>query len=141
MAQPTSPLLSISATPLACLIARTVYNNLLDIRSLPPHPEPTVLDFMVSVRGLTAWVLAQHDLREHHPQQTHDNVEAFLWEQEVQRNEWVLTTRSLLDKGSKAWLNAHYRKEKKRTSKGIDKGGRWGGFTSPNVNFTAAEGR
>jgi hypothetical protein len=140
MAQPTSPLSSISATPLACLIARTVYNNLLDIRSVPPHPEPTVLHFIVSVHGLTAWVLAQHDLREHHPQQTHDNIEAFLWEQEAQRNERVLTTRSLLDKSSKAWLNAQYRKERSGHRRGIDKGGRSGGFTSPNEIY-AAEGR
>jgi hypothetical protein len=129
-AQPLSP--SITVTPLACLITRTAYNALLDIRRAPPHPEPTVLDFIVSVQGLTAWVFAQYDLREHHPEHSCDDMEAFLWEQEAQRNEIMLSMRSILDKSSDGWLSVKRHKQRDQLSKckARQRGGRDGSRSS-----------
>jgi hypothetical protein len=117
MTQPTSPLPSITVTPLANLIVRTAYHKLLDTRREPHHPEPTVLDLLVSVQGLTTWVLAQQSLREHHPHQSQEDIEAFLWKMEARRNNLVLTTRSLLDKSSKGWMRAQKAKEEQRRAK------------------------
>jgi hypothetical protein len=111
MARLTAPLQAITVTELACLICRTAYNTLLDMRKTPPHTEPTLLDFLVSVHGLTAWVFAQHDLRKSHPRQSTDDMEAFLRKQEAQRNELILTTGTLLDKGSAGYLLAQSMKE------------------------------
>lgn len=112
MGQPTTPLEFITVTPLASLIVRTAYNTLLDVRRKPPHPEPTVLDFLVSVQGLTGWVMAQQALRVR--QHTAENIERFLWNKEAQRNEMVLKERSLLDKSSRRWLDGQRWKEKNR---------------------------
>ncbi|KAF7503279.1 hypothetical protein GJ744_004037 [Endocarpon pusillum] len=117
MAQPTLPLPFISVTPLALLIVRTAYYTLLDVRREPPHPEPTVLDFLVSVHGLTGWVMAQQALRAHRPQNSIEDIERYLWEQEAQRSEMVLTGRSLLDKSSKRWLDGQRWKEEQRQRK------------------------
>lgn len=130
MAQPTLPLESITVTPLALLISRTAYHKLLDIRREPHHPEPTVLDFLVSVRGLTGWVLAQHDLRDHHPQKSQEDTETFLWELEAQRNEVLLANRSLLDKSSEGWLRAQWFKEQRRRSKMTTRKGQSGPFSA-----------
>jgi hypothetical protein len=117
MATPISSLPSITVTPLACLITRTVYNTMLDLRREPPHRESTAFDFLISVRGLTAWIFAQHDLRTGHPQQSHDDIEAFLWEREARRNELVLTRRSLFDKSSEEWLEGRHFKDGQRQSR------------------------
>jgi hypothetical protein len=113
MAQQTSPLLSISVSPFARLIARTAYHSLLDVRNAPPHPEPTVLDFLVSVQGLTGWIFAQQNLRQNHAQKTHDNIEAFLWEREAARNDVVLS-RTLLEKSNARWVRSQEYKERQK---------------------------
>ena len=113
MAEPVTPLISISVSPFACLISRTAYHTLLDVRRAPAHPEPTVLDFLISVQGLTGWIFAQQTLRESHPRQTHDNIEAFLWEREAARNELVLR-RTILEKSSTRWVRSQEFKEKRK---------------------------
>jgi hypothetical protein len=70
---------SLTATPLAHLIARTAYHTLLDTRNLTYHPEPTINDYLVSVQGLTAWALAQQEWIARHrppPQQQKQQEEA-----------------------------------------------------------------
>ncbi|ERF73652.1 hypothetical protein EPUS_00905 [Endocarpon pusillum Z07020] len=117
MAQPTSPPSFITVTPLASLIVRTAYYTLLDVRREPLHPEPTVLDFLVAVHGLTGWVMAQQALRARRPQNSIEDIERYLWGQEAQRNKMVLTERWLLDKSSKRWLDGQRWKEEQQQRK------------------------
>ena len=106
-------------TELAFLVSRTAHFRLLEYRKakhslcfLRPHAPvsscssntawvPTVLDLLISVRGMIGWVFAQQELRDKYPCLKCESVEVVMWELEVKRCERMLIDGPVMKEGGK----------------------------------------